>query len=419
MRIAESTAKILANIPLPDEVSVVHRQAAVVDIGSCTTRVGFAGDDTPRIAEPTCVVKGTGKDESLCLKKAHECRATADVSRVVVKGEVNWDAMEVLLNHLDELLELSTKDLQTPLLLTEKILVPRAQRQKLAEILVERHAVTALHFVPSPVLALYAAGTCTGVSVEMGYDACHVVPVFQGCPLFHAVHMLNYGGDYLTRYMMATGPALPEVVQPAHRIDVWEHLKEKYCEACPNSETFYEVRDSEASGSVSSLTDGHSNSYGPVQHQLPDGTVITLGSNRFVPVEMLLDPSLVTDDVFMFDQSAIENVERLRTSAEPRGLHSLIEESVKKCDLDLSPVFYESIHFSGGCSLLRGLPQRVGSEIGEVAGNAPRIVAQTERRHAAFVGGSILASLPTFQDFWVTKAEYEEFGSSAVLRQCF
>jgi actin-related protein len=36
----------------------------------------------------------------------------------------------------------------------------------------------------------------------------------------------------------------------------------------------------------------------------------------------------------------------------------------------------------------------------------------------AWVGGAILSSLQTFQQNWITKGMYEEFGASIILRKC-
>ncbi|KAH8611992.1 putative Actin [Trypanosoma vivax] len=430
MRIPEGTSKVLANVSLPDEVAVVHRQAAVVDIGACTTRVGFSGDDSPRINEPTCVILGDSQDGRQCLRRAYEMRASGGVVRVIEGSEVNWEAMEELLTHLSEVLQLNNKELFTPLLLTEKMFVPRVQRQRLTEILMEKLGTQALYFASSPTLALYASGTCSGVSVEMGYNACHVVPVFQGCPIFHAAHALNYCGNFFTRYMMESGPALPDVVHPQHRLDVWQHLKEKHCEACPSSTVFHRMRVTEAGGNgkldeeqdaqgdASRGSLGYASPSPVVHHQLPDGTIITLGSNRFVPAEMLFDPSLVQGNELSKSQALIEHFEHLRTFSSPQGLHQLFVESVRKCDMDLHSMMYNSIHLSGGGSLLRGLLDRLQDEVASISGHQVRMRAFTERRNAAFVGGSILASLPTFQDFWVTRAVYEEFGPSAVMRRC-
>lgn len=41
-----------------------------------------------------------------------------------------------------------------------------------------------------------------------------------------------------------------------------------------------------------------------------------------------------------------------------------------------------------------------------------------ERRFGAWIGGSILASIGTFQQMWISSQEYEESGKSQVERKC-
>lgn len=41
-----------------------------------------------------------------------------------------------------------------------------------------------------------------------------------------------------------------------------------------------------------------------------------------------------------------------------------------------------------------------------------------ERRFSVFIGGSILASLGSFQQMWLSKAEYDEHGPSLIHRKC-
>ena len=48
-----------------------------------------------------------------------------------------------------------------------------------------------------------------------------------------------------------------------------------------------------------------------------------------------------------------------------------------------------------------------------------KVVAPPHRKFSVWIGGSILASLPGFKDMWITKAEYEEFGSSIIHQKCF
>jgi actin-related protein len=42
-----------------------------------------------------------------------------------------------------------------------------------------------------------------------------------------------------------------------------------------------------------------------------------------------------------------------------------------------------------------------------------------ERKYSVWIGGSILASLSTFQQMWIAKSEYDESGPSIVHRKCF
>jgi actin len=48
-----------------------------------------------------------------------------------------------------------------------------------------------------------------------------------------------------------------------------------------------------------------------------------------------------------------------------------------------------------------------------------KIVAPPERKYSVWIGGSILASLSTFQQMWISKQEYDESGPSIVHRKCF
>ena len=41
-----------------------------------------------------------------------------------------------------------------------------------------------------------------------------------------------------------------------------------------------------------------------------------------------------------------------------------------------------------------------------------------ERSVGSWIGGSIVASLPTFSEMWMTKAEYEDHGATLVNRKC-
>lgn len=77
---------------------------------------------------------------------------------------------------------------------------------------------------------------------------------------------------------------------------------------------------------------------------------------------------------------------------------------------------------TGGTSLLPQFPERLSHELSSLipalrikmyaSGNA------MERKYGAWIGGSILASLGTFQQLWVSRAEYDEGGMAVLEKRC-
>jgi actin len=68
-----------------------------------------------------------------------------------------------------------------------------------------------------------------------------------------------------------------------------------------------------------------------------------------------------------------------------------------------------------------GLADRMQREMTALAASSVKIkvVAPPERKYSVWIGGSILSSLSTFQQMWISKQEYDESGPSIVHRKCF
>jgi actin-related protein len=47
------------------------------------------------------------------------------------------------------------------------------------------------------------------------------------------------------------------------------------------------------------------------------------------------------------------------------------------------------------------------------------VIAPPNRKNSAWIGGSVLVSLATFSQMWVTKLECDETGPSIVHLKCF
>ena len=122
-------------------------------------------------------------------------------------------------------------------------------------------------------------------------------------------------------------------------------------------------------------------------YELPDGQVITIGNERFRAPEALFQPGLI--------------------GLEAAGIHETTYNSIMKCDLDIRKDLYGNIVMSGGTTMYAGISDRMQKEITALAPSSMKvkIVAPPERKYSVWIGGSILASLSTFQQMWISKQE--------------
>merc|ERR1712222_15281 len=133
-------------------------------------------------------------------------------------------------------------------------------------------------------------------------------------------------------------------------------------------------------------------------YELPDGQVITIGNERFRCPEVLFNPAMV--------------------GMEGSGIHETTYNSIMKCDVDIRKELYGNIVLSGGSTMFPGIADRMSKEITALAPSSIKIkvVAPPERKYSVWIGGSILASLSTFQAMWISREEYDESGPSIVHR---
>ena len=92
--------------------------------------------------------------------------------------------------------------------------------------------------------------------------------------------------------------------------------------------------------------------------------------------------------------------------------------SIYKCDLDIRRELYGNVVLSGGTTMFPGIADRLQKELAALSPSSMKvkIIAPPERKYSVWIGGSILASLSTFQNLWVSKQEYDESGPGIVHR---
>jgi actin, other eukaryote len=353
-----------------------------IDAVSAYLKAGASGGDFPTISIPTLVgVSKIGTDGTVVVgDEANERRAELRVKNVIERGVVaDWAAMEALWNKCLETLNVDFSDLQV--LLTEPLYCPRSMREKLFEIWFEAYKVQQFGSYSQPLLSLFGTGSRTGVVVELGEDLTQITAVTEGYPHYSACARHLFGCKdliaNLARLLSFRGhsfrsPESPEIVRDIH---------ERLC---------YVAHDFQRENVLPAAH--YERSY-----QLPDGTLLDIGEERFLSNEPLFTPNLLGVDV--------------------PPLHLAVHRTITNSAIDMRRKLWSHVYLCGGGALTPGLGDRLNRELRLLAppDTTVTVVPQPAAEHAAWHGASVLSMLTT-RRVYASSYDWQDLGTSLLDR---
>eukprot|EP00127_Corallochytrium_limacisporum_P006086 Clim_evm35s218 gene=Clim_evmTU35s218 len=381
-----------------ETVEQLRKTTIVCDNGTGFVKCGYADDKYPRDMFPSLVgrpflrvdstVGSTKLDDIMVGQEASDNRANLDLRYPMENGIIkHWDDMERIWDHtFYDRMKSNPKECKV--LLTEAPRNPISNRKQMIDIMFEKYGFQSVYVGTQAVLVLYAQGLTTGVVVDSGDGVTHIIPVYEGHVLKDSMRRLDVAGRDITRYLIKLLLLRGYAFNQSADYETVRQIKEKLC---------YVAYDTKQEQKLALETTTLMEKY-----ELPDGRVISLGSERFEAAEALFQPHLI-------------NVEQA-------GMAEQLFNSIQSTDIDTRSTFYKNVVLSGGSTMYPGTPSRIEREMKQLyaertlKGDLSRlskfkikVMDPPNRKHMVFNGGAVLAEIMKDRpDFWISKAEWDE-----------
>jgi len=284
----------------------------------------------------------------------------------------------------------------------------------------EKYQCPAVFIAKNAVLSSFASGRPTALVLDSGGGVTTAVPVHDGYTLTKGIFKSYLAGDELTNQLQKSleMKGTYRNIKPKYsftRTEVKPGEFQVIIHDHPNTTASYRnymikrvIRDIKETSCRVAETAVFDNSVGSVStYELQDGGSIDIGGDRLKIPEVMFNPTLCTTEEYQKENP----------------IHNLVFQSVNNVDSDIRRELYQNVVVTGGNTLFPGFVERLQKEMNDKVPQMYKVKliasnSSVERKFSAWIGGSILASLGSFQQMWMSKAEYEEHGVSLVERKC-
>jgi len=384
----------------------------VCDIGSSSIKVGVAGKLTPDKVIP-CLLGyprnyswknncNSDKEQEIlvgddALKRGKHQKIGYRYPMMETGRVHDWESLEILLRRA--LQDICARDFSHfKILITRPYNMKKIDLKSLVDLFLVTLGFSAVTMHEQAALVLYTQGVETGVVVELGESKVNIIPVYKGHAIPKLDQTLAIGGRSITSYLIKLLRRKGFQLNEEEDIEIGRQIKEHAC---------YVAFDPTLDERLATETTALLKSF-----KLPDGTLISLGRERFGAVEALFEPTL--------------------WNCESSGLSDMIFEVIQEADIDCRADLYQNIILSGGTSLLKGIQERLEKDLNfrytndvlngrssRSLGWKPHVHAPDSRHHLVFEGASLFADyICDDSRYWVSREEYLQQGIQSVVNKC-
>jgi len=373
------------------------KATAIIDNGSGHVKAGLAGLEAPSCVFPAVVgrpkheamMPGSEQRDYYMGEEAMSKKGVLSISYPIEHGIVkDWADMEKVW-HYTFFDGLRINPEEHPVIVTEAPMNPKKNRERMVEMLFEKFSVPATFVVIQAVMSLYSSGRTTGTVVDSGDGVTHVVPVYEGFTMPHAIQRLDLAGRDLSEYMVKILHESGVNMTSSAEKEIVRNMKETSCYVCQDGIDAEMTKAKERPTDVEKI------------YELPDGNKVTLLTERFRVPEVLFDPMLC--------------------GRELPGMHEATHTCIAACDIDVRRDLYRNIVLSGGTTMFPGIGERLTADVKALAPQKVdvKVSANPHRRYIVWMGASIIAQLSSFSKMLIWKSEYDESGPGVVHNKCF
>jgi actin-like protein 6A len=403
--------------------------SVVGEIAGYYSRFGNSGEDLPKYQIPSDVVVADGKtyvgESGISLHGRK-----GKVQNPMESGEiVNWDHVETLWEYFYAKGERTSPE-DVPTMVLVPTWVTEEELQTYGELMFEKFQVPHSYFQKKSAASAFAAGRPTALVVDSGYQQTSVTPVYQGHVLTKPSKRSNLGGELLSKEMLKALESTGAKVKP--RFAFKKKIESSYSsnnsdEADFNNEAIIDIDISKVHESYMAYAQCQiaqdakeyfchmprtpynetlASKIPPDVFELPDGNQVDLRLARYTIPELNMNCSPLRSEY-----------------PDIKSIPEIVAESLSESNADIRKLLANNCVLAGGNTLFKGFQQRLNLELQNIL---PKILSTRfvvpgplERRSSAWTGGSILATLGSFQQLWISKAEYDEVGNNIVAKRCW